>query len=62
MCIDLHSDQQPSTLSLQTTHVCESEAHDFLMMPSWAKAINASNRIPSGLTGLGVSELAQVIT
>ena len=57
-----HPDQQRSTLSLQTTHVCESKAHDSLMMPSWVKATNASNRLAGGLTGLGVSELAQVIT
>jgi hypothetical protein len=55
-------DAVTATLSLQTTHVCESKAHDSLMMPSWAKATNASNRIPSGLTSLGVSERAQVIT
>lgn len=62
MCIQLHPDQQWSALSLQTTHVCESKAHDSPMMPSWVKATIASNRIQSGLIGLGVLEPAQVIT
>lgn len=56
------SSQRPTQVSLLTTHVYECKAHDSLMMPSWAQATNASNRIPGGLVGLGVSELAQVIT